>query len=564
MFKRFPEKLNPLYALRRAAFGLANWRRRRFKDIDYIVLMLPASLPPLPEARGWLRRRLLGAPPLSLWELDRIFEQIANDPRPKGVVLHLRGLRMSLADLQTLRESIRRLQARNKRVVLFTQDYDSTVYYVGSIANDIILQNAGEVSTTGLFSQATFLKDTFAMLGIALDSVAISPFKGAVDQFTRDSISPEGKQQLDWLLDSRFEQIVNGIAQGRKMTPDAVRAMIDGAPYTDDDALAAGYVDAVMTEEGLGAYLGTKHLVTWAKAEKRLVLQWRKRSGQYVAVLPINGLMIPGESATPPGNIPLPFIGEPRVGDLTVVRQIRQLMQDKRAAAVVLYVESGGGAVSVAEAITSALHELAKDRPLVVYMNSVAASGGYHIATPAQWIVAQPGTITGSIGVLRFKPVTSGVWDKLRANVMGFSRGANAAIFSDTQPFTDEQRAWVRRSVEHIYAQFLQHVANGRKMSPEAVDAVGGGRVWTGAQAKDYGLVDELGDLRVALRKARTLANLPDDCPVMVVAGKGKSLPPQLAAQPNPAAALGYLHENFEALTGSVLTILPIRLNDAP
>src|SRR6185369_2876135 len=140
--------------------------------------------------------------------------------------------------------------------------------------------------------------------------------------------------------------------------------------------------------------------------------------------------------------------------------------------------------------MTSALAELAKDRPLVVYMNGVAASGGYYIATPARWIVAQPGTITGSIGVLTAKPITRGALERLRVNTVELTRGANASIFSDSAPFSDAQRAQMRQLIEHVYQQFIQRVADSRKMSVEAVDAVGGGRVWMGVQALERGLVD--------------------------------------------------------------------------
>jgi protease-4 len=321
-----------------------------------------------------------------------------------------------------------------------------------------------------------------------------------------------------------------------------------------------GYVDAVLTEEGLARRLNVKHLVPLDRARRSLRKRWRETNGQYVALLRVAGLMIPGESGAPPGNIPIPipFIGGERAGDLTVVRQVRNLMRNKQAAAVVLYVDSGGGASMAAEAMTSALAELAQDRPLVVYMNNMAASGGYYIATPAQWIVAQPGTITGSIGVVSGKPVTIGLLDKLHVNRIEFVRGLNAALYSDIAPFTDPQRARMFESVSHIYQQFVAHVARSRKMSAEAVDAVSGGRVWTGAQANENGLVDELGDIRAAVDKARQLANLPANAPVVMVQGKGKPLAPQLAEEANPAAALIYLRDNLRALAnGSTQMLMP-------
>jgi protease-4 len=267
--------------------------------------------------------------------------------------------------------------------------------------------------------------------------------------------------------------------------------------------------------------------------------------------------MTPGESMSPPVDLPIPFVGGERAGDQTIVRQVRALMKDERAAAVVLFIDSGGGAVVAAEAMTSALDELAKTRPLVVYMNAVAASGGYYVATPARWIVAQPGTITGSIGVITAKPITGGLREKLHVNALAFTRGANADLYSDDAPFSEAQRAQVRASIESTYRQFVARVAASRRMSAEAVDAVSGGRVWTGEQALAHGLVDQLGDLRAALAKARELASLPDDAPVALVGGKAKPLPPQLAA--DPAAALRYPLDNARALVnGTAQVIMPI------
>jgi protease-4 len=549
---------NPLRALRWTALWLAN-KRRSFAKLDYVTITLSPVMPALPEQRSWLQRRIRGAPPLSLWELDRLFDQLADDPRPQGVILHLRGFQMGLADLQTLRASILRLRQKGKRAICYAQFYDTASYYVASAGDEIILQPGGEVMTLGLRQDAVFLRDALDMIGVLLDVVAISPYKGAFDQFARKDISPEGRQQLEWLLDSRYDMIVSGIAEGRSITPEAVRIMIDGAPYLDNDALEAGYVDAVRTEEAMARHLNGKHLVTLDEARRKLLKTWRKDTGQYVALLRIGGLMIPGESGTPPGNIPIPipFIGGERAGDLTVVRQVRNLMKNRQAAAVILYIDSGGGASMAAEAMTAALSELAQDRPLIVYMNNVAASGGYYVATPAQWMMGQPGTITGSIGVVTAKPVTNDLWGKLHVNRVEFARGLNAALYSDATPFTEEQRARVYQSITHVYEQFVGHVARSRRLTPEAVDAVSGGRVWTGQQAKSHGLLDDLGDLRAAFAKARQLADLPDHAPLVMVHGRGKPLPAQLADEANPVATLRYLHENLQWIRGMNQMLMP-------
>ena len=553
-------QLNPIRAIAYGVFNLRNRLRKRSK-IDYVIINLPHEMPTLPEPRHWALKRAIGPAPMSLTELERIFERIGDDPRPKGVILNIRGFALPLANLQTLRNSMIRLRGKGKRIICYAQSYSNAVYFVASAADEIVLQPTGEVETVGLRSEATFLKDALDMVGVKLDTIAISPFKGAFAQLTRSEMSPEGKAQLDWLLDSQFEMIVSAIAEGRKVSVESVKTMIDTAPHLDSEALAAHYVDAVETEEALHRRLASEHIINWQAANKKLLKKWTKSSDKYVALINVTGMMVPGSSAKPPIDIPIPFIGGERTGDITVVQQVRQVMKDEQAAAVILYINSGGGAVIAGEAMHSALTELAKSRPLVTYMDGVAASGGYYIATPSQWIVAQPGTITGSIGVISAKAVTNGLYEKLHAHRTEITRGANAGMLSDLAPFTDTQRARMRQTIEHIYKHFVELVSTSRKMSYESVDAIAAGRVWTGVQAKANGLVDELGDLKTALAKARSLAKLSDDAPLVLVEGKGKPLPPQLAEKANPAASLIYMHENLTAIAnGNPQLLLDVSL----
>ena len=209
----------------------------------------------------------------------------------------------------------------------------------------------------------------------------------------------------------------------------------------------------------------------------------RDFGGKYLAVLYAGGMIVDGESATPPSDVPVPvpFVGGERLGDITLNQQVRNLMKDPQCGALVLYIDSGGGSATASESMASALGEFAKSRPLVVCMGGVAASGGYYIATPAHWIVAQPGTITGSIGVIMGKLINSELLRKLRSNAVSYLRGDNADLVAGESPFSDTQREMIRDSIEHIYQQFLERVADGREMTAAEVDGIGGGRVWTGA-----------------------------------------------------------------------------------
>ncbi|MCU0514697.1 MAG: S49 family peptidase [Anaerolineae bacterium] len=541
------------------AVTAVNYQRRQSGPaLDYILLALPSALPLLPEPRNLLQRQILGAPALSLAELEQALRRIGDDPRPQGVILHLRGLSMSLADLQMLRGMLQRLQARGKRLICYAARYDMPCYYVASLADEIVLQPGGALVTTGLVQQQFFLREALDTIGLQADVVAISPYKSAADTLMRREPSPEEAAMTNWLLDSRFAMLVEDIAAGRGLPVAAVQALIDRAPYTDQEAREAGYVDALLPEEKLYDHLQTAHIVPWEEADKTLPLRLPPLSGPYVGVLPLSGNIIDGESSTPPVDIPIPFVGGERIGDVTVVRQVRNMMQDDRLAALVLLIDSGGGSATASEAMAAALDELAKTRPVVACLHSVAASGGYYIATPAEHIIAQPGTITGSIGVFGLKLVNNEALRKLRFNPVTYLRGENAGMFTAGEPFTPYQREKMQLYIERVYEQFTGRVADARKLKREQVDAVGGGRVWTGQQALAHGLIDAHGGLYEALQQARQLAGLPENAPALIWRGRGKPLAAQVADRLNPAAALRYWQDNLAALSsGQAQMLMP-------
>lgn len=559
-------RLNPLRLIASVRRVLRNRWRLHYGDLEYILIRLPSTFPPLPEQRSWLEERIFGPAPLSLWELEDMFGQIAADKRTRGIILDIEMLEMALADLQTLRAMIQRFRAGGKRVVVFAPGLGTSEYYVASAADEILMQPTSELSVTGLSTSAFFLKDALALIGVELDVIAISPFKDAMDQFSRADISPEGRAQIDWLLDSRFTQIVQGIADGRKMTVEAVHGLINSAPHTDEAALAAGYIDKLLLEDDLPAHLGVERLTEWDEADRRLLIPKPPRqSGDYVAVIRIEGAITSGESERNPADlpvpIPIPVLGEAQAGSATIQEEARQVLRDDSVAAVVIYIDSPGGSVVASEAMGAALERIAKTRPVVAYMNAVAASGGYWVALPAQHIIAQAGTITGSIGVISAKPVARGLHDVLRINPVTFKRGDNADIYDVTTPFSEAQREQMHAAVRHAYDQFVGGVARARKMEADAVDAVGGGRVWTGEQALAHGLIDELGDFKAALAKARSLAGLPEECEAYFVEPGKRPLAPELLEQANPAAALRRSLRRVQALAdGRAQAIMPLWL----
>jgi protease-4 len=263
----------------------------------------------------------------------------------------------------------------------------------------------------------------------------------------------------------------------------------------------------------------------------------------------VEGTIIDGRSGRLPIQPPIdiPIVGEERAGDLSVVALARQIAADKRAAAAVLYVNSRGGSATASEAMRQALELIAKRKPLVIAMGPVAGSGGYLVATPGQWIVARPGTLTGSIGVLTGKLVTSGMFSKLFVNRETVAFGNHVTLEGDDDPFSDEERKIVRGEIDRTYELFLEAVSSSRKMTRDEVHPIAAGRVWTGSQALERKLVDELGGLEAAVSKARSLAGLAEGVPAREVRAPRRPVPPQ--AMPSAAAWLGYVLEGIGLLT---------------
>jgi len=267
----------------------------------------------------------------------------------------------------------------------------------------------------------------------------------------------------------------------------------------------------------------------------------------------IEGTIIDGRSGRLPVKPPVevPLLGDERAGDLSVVQIARQVAADKRAAAMVLYVNSRGGSSTASEAMRQALTVVAARKPVVVVMGPIAGSGGYWVATPGSWIVARPGTLTGSIGVLSGKLVTGGLWQKLLFNRETIAFGDHVLLENDERPFSEEERAIVRADINRIYRAFLELVASARKMTSDEVDAIGQGKVWTGRQALERKLVDQLGGLEDGILKARALAGLPEKAPIREARGPKRLIPPLAEPVPSVNGWFGYMLESLKALANA-------------
>lgn len=502
-----------LYAIRRARWELRERIRSLMPFPGWVLLALEGEYPELPPpAVTWWSRRFV-ARSLDLVGWRALLECIAADRHVRGVVFRMSVLRVPAARLEVMRQAIVRLREAGKRVVVWASHLDTGTYWLASAADEIVLQPGGSVGPLGLSQRYLFLGAALERIGVGVDFVRSSPYKTAFDPYSRREMSEEMREMGEWLLDSTYTAIVRDIATGRRVTPEEVERWIDRSPYTDEEALAAGLIDGIHSEEALGDRLrhGEPPLPLRHVAEVRRSLPAKppRRPGRYIALIRLTGTLVDGRSQRPPVPLAVPLLFDERAGDLTLIAQIRRAQRDRRAAAVVLYVDSPGGSATASEAIASAVARLAAAKPVVVAMGSVAASGGYYVASQAHWIVAHAHTLTGSIGVLSGKWVNEGLLERLLVHREHLSRGANALLYDPGRPFTEAEREELARRMERVYRLFLERVAAGRRLTVEQVDAVGGGRVWTGAQALERGLVDQIGGFGEAVEKACELAGLP-------------------------------------------------------
>ena len=539
-----------LFPFRYLWWLLQGARRAVGRPPAYVEFILEDDLPALPDPPRPLWQRLTSRPRLSLRELGERFEAIGKDSRIKGVVLHLRAVGMPMATWQDLRELVASLRRSGKRVVAWAPFYSTGTYYLACACDEVLLMPTGQVQPLGFANTGFFLAEGLARAGIAADFIQISPYKSAADPLTRSRMSSEYRQQLTWLLQSNHEELLAAIAAGRLLDEPGARRVVDCSPYGDDEVVEKHVVDALVAEDELPKRLGAT-VGTWERARSKMrPPRPTLRRGRYVAIMRIEGAIIDGRSGSLPVKPPvdIPLIGDGRAGDLTVVQAARQVASDKRAAAMVLYVNSRGGSATASEAMRQAIQSVAARKPVVVVMGPVAGSGGYWVSTPGTWIVARPGTLTGSIGVLTGKLVTSGLWSRLLLNRESVAFGEHIELQSDERKYTDEERKIVEREVQRTYRSFLELVAAARKMELEDVHGIAEGKVWTGKQALEHRLVDELGGLEAGLRKARSLAGLKADAPAREPRTPKRTVPPLAPAAP-AAGWLGYLVEGLTLLT---------------
>ena len=416
--------------------------------------------------------------------------------------------------VQEIRDAVVDFKESGKPIVAHLEFGMGQAYYLATACDEIFMSPTSPLMLVGVASYELFFRGTLDKVGIEADMLAAGEYKTAINAYTESAFTPEHREATEALSRDFYEQLVDGIAEGRGMTRARVRDVIDQGPFVASDALSLGLIDGLVYEDELLGRLSSDDeaalldFATYRRVEPESV---GLDAGPRIAVVYVEGMINFG-SSTPD------FPGSARmVGARTMTEAIRDARDDPSIEAIVVRIDSPGGAATAADIMWRELSLARERKPLVVSMGDVAASGGYYIAAPAHAIVAQPGTLTGSIGVFSGKFAAAGAFDKLGVGVDGVTFGAQADIFSPVDRFSDAARAAMQAQVDDIYERFLEVVAEGRAMSRDEVHAVAQGRVWTGRQALVRGLVDELGGLRHAVVLAQVRAGIDAEEEVRLV-----------------------------------------------
>jgi len=461
-----------------------------------------------------LLSRLLGDGRRPFAALLSELHKAARDDRLSAVVLRIRDLELGWAKAQEIREAVGRISAAGRKTVAYLELASlgaNLEYYVATAADEVVLSPAARAPVIGLAAEYIFLGGVWEHLGLELEVERIGEYKTFADTFARKTMSDPHREMANSLLDSIDAQFVEGIATGRGLNPDLVRKAIDVAAMTPDEMIALDLIDGSYFEDQVVANLGGGAVV---------------RGDDYAAVDPASVGFHPvaqfavvyGSGAVVTGRGTSSRSGAPVLASDTVSTALREAAEDSTIRAILFRIDSPGGSALASDVVWRAT-QLAKEhgKPLIVSLSDVGASGGYYVACGADAVVASPGTITGSIGVVVLRPVLGGMLAKLDIGFETLTRGAHADLALSTRPLSDASRTRLRKEVRSIYDLFVERVSSGRTLGAARVDEIGRGRVWTGAQALEIGLVDELGGLYAAARRAKLAVGLDPDADVSLV-----------------------------------------------
>lgn len=451
-------------------------------------------------------------------------EKAADDATVSGVILRINGPHIAWGKMAAFREAIQRVQAKGKKVYAWLDSGSNMDYLLAAACDEVVMPESATLMLVGLRAEVTFYKTLLDWLGVKAEMLRVGEFKSAGEPYTRTEMSPEFRKEMEEILDDYYRQMLEVLTKSRKLTDDEAKGAIDAGPHTAAQAKTLKLIDRIAYEDELESALekqveGKKLRVLKKYGKKKIDTDFSGFGGMMkfmemimgveppqkksitpkIAVIYATGPIMSGKSSTDL------FSSESTIGSDTMIKAIRDARNNDQVKAIVLRINSPGGSALASDLIWREL-ELVK-KPFVVSMGDVAASGGYYIAQGADKIFAEPGTLTGSIGVVGGKLSLAGLYKKIGITTSVISRGKNSGIFSSNE-FTDSERETMQKLLNDIYDQFTSKAAAGRKMEKEKLEKLARGRVYTGAMAKKLGLVDELGSLDDAVAAAQKLAGL--------------------------------------------------------
>ena len=487
-----------------AMIGAALWSARtRVAENSVLVLELGGDLEEAPPSDLLAKWQARGP---ALPTLLLLLDMAAADSRVQAVLVHVRPLSLGYARIQELRDALARVRGAGKRVIALVDETSLNAtreLYLASAAERVFVEPASLAPLAGIAGQYLHLGGFFEKIGVEWQVARVGEYKSAVEQFAAREMSPKAREMTDALLDGIFGQIVEGIAAGRGIDAASVRAQIDAAPGTPDELVAARLADGIASRDEVLAKAGLDG-ASELESDDYLRVDARSlglRSGPTIALVFGEGTIVEERGRS---------MSRVFAADETV-ESLDEAAKNDEIRAVVLRINSPGGGAQPSDKVWRAVSRVRAKKPIVVSMADYAASGGYYVASGATAIVAEPATLTGSIGVFLLRPSFSGLYRKLEIGTELIERGPYSGVIGGDRPFTPEQQARTDSFIEASYREFLGRVSTGRELSTEAVDALGRGRVWLGSDAFARKLVDEVGGLRVAIERARKEAGIESE-----------------------------------------------------
>ncbi len=481
----------------------------------------------------------------SLSKVIRRLEQAGEDKEVDAVWLRVEGVALGRGKLHELRCAITRLRKAGKPVYAELAVADGSQYLLAAACDEIIMPPSGVLIVPGVRAEVTFYKGLLDKLGIQFDMMQMGKYKGATEPFTRTNMSPPLRESMEAVVDDAYEDLAASIAAGRGMKDYRVKTLLDQGLFTAAAARKAGLIDQVVYADQFRQSLAKK-----LKADKlNLVTDYKKKRVEtdfsgVTGMMKLMELFLGGKPSRPVskkkriavvyavGPIMLgkslsDIFGTPSVGSTSMVATLRKAAEDPKVAAIVLRIDSPGGSATGSDLIWRETVRI--KTPIIASMGDVAGSGGYYIAMGADKIIAEPGTVTGSIGVVGGKIVLGGLYDKIGVSTETISRGQNSSALSSTQPFTPEERKVWAALLKETYHQFVSKAAQGRKKSYQELEKLAQGRIYTGRMAQANGLVDQVGTLRDAIAEAKKAGGLkPDEEVELLILPRPKTIFEQL------------------------------------